>query len=170
LATVKGKPIHWNCAHPIEIVLAGAVPAGVEQALQSVVNDLKKASGLPLTVIRRVGDVKHSTINVHYAPLGTAVDNLSLNDADGLGVGGPTWNDDGVIGSGNVLIRNDAMATDPNSPQGRHVLMHEIGHALGLGHAADGTPQVMAPWSGSDAEPVLGDGDRAGLELIGCPR
>jgi hypothetical protein len=108
------------------------------------------------------------TIAVYYGASGTRIDNLILNDADDLGVGGPQWNGDGVILSGEVLIRNDTFDTDPRTSEGRHVLMHEISHALGLGHAAEGTPEVMAPRSSSGDRPTVGAGDRTALKDVGC--
>lgn len=171
MASVNGQPIHWACDQPINIMLIGTSPSGSQETLQSVIGDLKSASGLPLTLGKPLvtRTMTHSTIAVYYAPNGTTIDNLSLNNDDELGVGGPIWNNEGVIISGKVLVRNDTPAADPRTSEGQHVLMHEIAHALGLGHAAEDTPEIMAPHSAPDDRPVLGEGDRTALTRIGCP-
>jgi hypothetical protein len=171
MASVNGQPIHWACDQPIDIMLIGAIPSGSQETLQSIIGDLEAVSGLPLTVGTPLGTrtTMHSTIAVYYAPNGTTIDNLSLNNDDELGVGGPTWNNEGVIISGEVLVRNDTAAADPRTSEGQHVLMHEIAHALGLGHSAENTPEIMAPQSAPDDRPILGEGDRTALTRVGCP-
>nr|WP_306631509.1 matrixin family metalloprotease [Arthrobacter ulcerisalmonis] len=171
MASINGQPIHWACDRAIDITLIGTTPAGSQEALQSIIEDLKSASGLPLRVGTPLGTrtTTQSTIAVYYAPNGTTIDNLSLNSDDELGVGGPTWNNEGVIISGEALVRNDTAAADPHTSEGQHVLMHEISHALGLGHSAERTPEVMAPQSASDDRPILGEGDLTALARVGCP-
>lgn len=170
MASVNGQPIHWACDQPIDIMLIGTTPSGTQETLQSIIGDLKSASGLPLTVGTPLGahTTTHSTIAVYYAANGTTIDNLSLNNEDELGVGGPTWNNEGVIISGEVLVRNDTAAADPRTSEGQHVLMHEIAHALGLGHSAENTAEIMAPRSTPDDRPILGEGDRTALTRVGC--
>lgn len=47
------------------------------------------------------------------------------------------------------------------------VLLHELAHAVGLGHVLDPT-QVMYPQT-TNSESVFGAGDRAGLAAVGAP-
>lgn len=167
LSRVNGSPVHWACGTPIFLDLRGPSPAGAAVALSHSAERLRDASGLDL----RVGKppLGGGAITIRYAPAGTAAGDLSLGAGPELGVGGPTWSDrDGIIRSGDVLIRNDTPVTDPRSPTGRRVLLHEIGHALGLGHSADGVPEVMSPTTGDGDSDQLGRGDLAGLARIGC--
>lgn len=54
----------------------------------------------------------------------------------------------------------------PGATQGE-VLLHELGHAVGLGHVLDPT-QVMYPQT-TNSESQYGAGDRAGLAALGRP-
>lgn len=169
LAHVNGSPVRWPCGVPVSVNIEGQAPAGSESALAQSVAMLRDASGLDL----RAGDLANGAgaITVRYAPAGTAVGDLHLDADPELGVGGPSWSArDGVIRSGEVLIRSDSSITDPLSATGRRVLLHELGHALGLGHAAAGLPEVMGSTTGADDSDKLGAGDLSALARVGCHR
>lgn len=169
LDSSQGAPIRWACDTDITVRIAGPAPEGAGAALSEVVARLADASGLPLQADHspESSSTTH-TIEVYYAPLGSMAGNLQIDEEQTLGRGGPTWEVGGNITSGTVLIRSDTPATDPTTPSGQHVLMHELGHVLGLGHAEPDTPELMAPASGSDSKPELGPGDRYALEQVGC--
>ena len=46
--------------------------------------------------------------------------------------------------SGQVIVRSD---TPTPNPEGAHVLMHELGHAVGLDPAANNADALMSPSS-----------------------
>ena len=168
MARVDGHPVHWPCATPIFVVLRGRAPTGTVVALTEVTSALREASGLDLRFGTTASSSAH-IITVRYAPSGTVVGDLRLDGGQELGVGGPTWHaQDGVIDHADVLVRDDTQLSDPNSSTGRRVLMHEIGHALGLGHSAPDLPEVMGPTTSTDDTDQLGSGDRVALSHVGC--
>lgn len=165
---IDGAPApehRWPCGAPIGAATAGAVPAGAQAALQSAVAALAGASGLPLRALP-AGDA-HALITVRYQPDGTAAGPLALAGPDVLGEGGPTEEGSAIV-AGAVLIRSDAPEASPGTPTGQAVLLHELGHALGLGHAAPGADETMAADLDPSRPTGLGPGDRWALHEVGC--
>lgn len=167
-ARINGKPIHWPCSNSIPVAIEGRAPAGADAALELVVDRLVAASKLSLTVesttaLRSDGD-GDGAIRVRYVNKGEFAYGMRVSGAV-VGKGGTTYNSNGMIQSGRVIVRNDM---DPTTPAGQQVLMHEISHALGLDHSDEGLPEVMTPTSPHDAKPVLGPGDRVALAAVGC--
>ncbi|WP_194861167.1 hypothetical protein, partial [Dietzia sp. SYD-A1] len=142
-AHVDGHPVRWSCEKPTTIALAGDVPTGTSAALQDAVTELRSVSGLPLEIL---SPDQNADITVHYAPHGTTHAGAELSDTDRLGVGqiryDPTT---GLLTHGLVLIRANTPHTDPTIPTGKAVLTHELLHTLGIGHAHQGTDEIMTP-------------------------
>ena len=161
---IGDEPLSWSCAAPILVATAGDVPDGTQEALALAISELRGASGLPLEV---TGPGSTADITVHYVAHGTTRGHITL-DGDALGRGGPVSTNDRIT-SGLALIRNDDPLTDPTTPDGVAVLIHELAHTLGLSHADQSTDNLMAPAHKPGDEPTLGPGDKAGLEQLGCP-
>lgn len=94
-------------------------------------------------------------------------------DVVGLGGPGASYNRVGsqwqVTSGGVVVDRNADLSTRMTAgPTLMSLLLHELGHAMGLGHSpskANVMYEGLGPWS----RPSLGPGDRAGLrDLGGC--
>ena len=163
---INGEPIHWSCSTSISVAIEGAAPTGADAALERVVDRLAAASNLPFTIepATAIRDDGNGAIRIRYVNEGEFAYGMKVSGTV-VGKGGPTYSSDGMIQSGRVIVRNDM---DPTTPTGQQVLMHEIGHALGLDHSDEGLPEVMTPTSPLDAKPVLGPGDRVALEAVGC--
>lgn len=91
-----------------------------------------------------------------------------------VGVGGPgssyrRLGDDWEIDSGAVVIDRTARLTARmvKGPSLMSLMLHELGHAMGLGHSnseKDAMYEGLGRWS----RPHLGPGDRAGLRALGA--
>lgn len=161
---IGGEPLSWSCTAPILVATAGDVPGGTQEALALAVGELRGASRLPLQV---TGPDSTADITVHYVAHGTTRGHITL-DGDALGKGGPVSTNDRIT-SGLALILSGDPLTDPTTPDGVAVLIHELAHALGLSHADQSTGNLMVPIHSAGDGPALGPGDKAGLEQLGCP-
>ena len=179
-----GQPPKISTCEPIEFVIRrkAGPPNGddlVFEALQRLAdetgisfewggftNDLYDFNGRN---VRYPWEDRHSALWIGWAFDDEIPDLGPTNDegAYAVGVGGPIVSEDGEILGGGVVLRADeafpavfgAGATTGN------VLLHELGHALGLDHVAD-PEQLMFPTMSAETPDGFADGDRAGLQSL----
>ena len=181
----QGRPARWDPCAPIRyVVQAGWIPDAGRRDLAEALRRLTEASGLQFVAegdtdelpSRDRAPYQPERYGQRWAPLligwvPAASTDLGLGDGtQGVSVtvalpgrGAPH------LVSGQVALdatNRVASGFGPGTTDGE-VLLHELAHAVGLGHVLDAT-QVMYPQTTS-SESQFGAGDRAGLAALGAP-
>ena len=186
-----GSVVRWNPCAPIHYSVNAALaadPAGALADTEAAVAKVAAASGLTFVydgatsvVPTRAwldGGGASSGLVIAWAPRGTQAGQSDLFGGDADGEGG--WTESGVSKDGATWtwqIKRGFVVVDPAGAvdyapgfgpgQSRGVLlMHELGHAVGLGHV-DNRRDVMFPVITSSSRAQWGPGDLAGLARVG---
>jgi hypothetical protein len=173
------RPMHWT-------MNPAGMPDGGEELVREAVREVSAATGLAFvedaptteTVVRGRPGVQQERYGDRWAPVLVAVTDdatMAALGGDVAAVAEPTTVTPSGPGSarvvgGQVAIDADFVADSVRSPSGRArfrmVVLHELGHVVGLDHVEDPT-QVM---HGRTGYLYLGSGDRQGLALAGSGR
>ena len=171
------RPVRWNPCAPISYVVnAAGGPANAVALAQAAVDQVSRATGITFRfegTTDEAGDPQRPIVQGRYGqrfvPLLVAwVDARVMGGAAGLG--GINFVDTGrapaQIVTGFAYVARSIISLGGDDLQ-TGVLLHELGHALGLDHA-DETLQVMNS-VGDAGRPLTayGDGDLAGLDRLG---
>ena len=162
--TAEGFIAHWPCEAEIAVRSFGA-PQGSAADLAWAVETVATASGLAL---RYVGPGSPDELGRDGEISVTYGDHPRFHDGETVGVGGPTVWDGGLITRGAVTLRPDQISATAGDASTRALTAHELMHAIGIDHAAEQQPEVMAPTAGPIPRPDPGLGDRFALKLVGC--
>jgi hypothetical protein len=187
-----GTVVRWNPCAPIHFAVnatEASDPVGAERDVRAAVDRLATATGLtfvydgrttavPSKVWLDAGAPVSSALVIAWAGPGTAIGHSDLFGTDADGEGG--WWESGTSTDGVHWvwqIKRGFVVIDPTSSGGyvpgfgagetRGVLlMHELGHAVGLGHVGN-RRDVMFPVITSASHAAWGAGDLAGLTRVG---
>jgi hypothetical protein len=180
-------PVTWDPCRAIHYVVSGTAPAGAAQVISQAVAEVSQASGLHFVNDGTTTEKPSSTVRAAYQPnrYGARWAPLLIawttptQEADlaggniGLGGGYGLTAPDGRVTyvSGDVSLDTPQIAQELARggqkfvPAIRALVLHELGHALGLAHVSDPT-QVMYPEARIQVT-ALGAGDRRGLAALG---
>jgi len=177
-----GEVARWDPCTPITyVVRRRAGPKNGFELVQEALQRVSNASGLSFQFRGFTNDLPDDDFfasNQAAAWIGWAFDDevtqldriVPGTNVEPAGIGGPTTRYPPLQAiAGKVVIRADAERLEPrfgSGPTYGHVLMHEIGHMVGLGHSSSARDvmfgQVTSNWSTD-----WGPGDLAGLYAIG---
>lgn len=182
VAEEAGSPVRWDSCTPIRyVVRRQAGPPNGFEMVQEALQRTADASGLRFQFEGFTDKVLDewkadpSAAGTAEVWIGWAFDDEvprlgpQTEDSYVAGVGGPSWQSgSGRIIGGSVVLRADT-TLDHRFGAGQtygNVLLHEIGHMVGLDHS-DSTADIMYPEASPDTPESWGPGDLAGLYALG---
>lgn len=168
------EPVTYNPCKPIRYVVnPSGGPDDALRLITTAVARISKASGLAFEYDGTTHDTdfSHRTesdpVLIGFVAPG-ALKDMTV-ESNHIGLGGSTAFG-GTLGrrtykTGMVALREDWFSgSRPSRAEKRAVIMHELGHVVGLGHVRD--PHELMDAS-NDGQTTLGPGDRTGLALLG---
>ncbi|TPG12875.1 hypothetical protein EAH86_19225 [Pedococcus bigeumensis] len=183
--TASGLPVAFDPCRPIHLVVnTDESPRGGEELIKEAAAEVSAATGLVLTVDGRTTEaptisrpsIDEKLYGNRWAPVLVAWTHDSANAelvGPVVGIGGPAMAPyrsaaDMHYVTGTVLLDAPAFDHILDEPDGRviarSIVMHELGHLVGLGHVADQRQLMFASMVGQTG---FGDGDLEGLRQVG---
>jgi hypothetical protein len=183
----EGEPIRWDPCRPIHYVInPEGAPPGTEALIGEAIDSVSAATGLAFESEGTTSEVapldgraliQEDTYGEGIVPVIIEWSNaaaMPILAKDVAGMGGPSMLE-GAFGSqrylvsGVVVLDAEDLASIMTSSAGpglvRAVIMHELGHVVGLDHVVDPT-ELM---NGDNATLLdWGPGDLAGLAIVGA--
>jgi hypothetical protein len=183
-----GTPIRFNpCASVHYVVNLAGAPATAAGDVSGALSRIAQATGLSFVSDGTTNELPESTRPAYqpgrygprWAPIliawSTAAQSDFLGGTSTVGQGGSTWyqapGSHAVYVTGQVAVNGPATASlAPGFGSGLTMgalLLHELGHVVGLGHVSDPT-QIMYPDLHTRGSTQYGPGDLGGLERLGA--
>ncbi|MFV0427125.1 MAG: DUF4157 domain-containing protein [Beutenbergiaceae bacterium] len=162
--------VRWPCDQTITVTRIGPAPTGGDEAIAGALARLVEVTGLEM--VAGPAQPRQSNnrwvrghITVRYVDSdGAQVEDMNLDTYDAVGLANFQTSGQAIT-AGRVVMLGDHPFTDPTTDLGQAVLLHELAHAVGVGHN-DNEHGIMSPW-GTETELI--DSDRYGLRLLACP-
>jgi hypothetical protein len=184
VTSADGAPVTWEPCLPISLVVnpEGGPPDAVEMVEQAAAEISASSIDIAVTGETDERPSAHRTVSTPRYPGGWAPALVAWSDTEEsphlkgptIGHASPDWGTLGGRGhwvTGQVVLEADyftQMDEDGRGDVAATVVLHELGHLLGLDHVSD-PGEVMYPNNGFELT-RLGPGDRAGLAALGAGR
>ncbi|HEV2369944.1 MAG TPA: matrixin family metalloprotease, partial [Acidimicrobiales bacterium] len=181
-SNADGSPARWNPCQAIPYVVnATEAPPGALSMIAAALAQVTAATGMQFVYAGPSNELasreRSLTAGGRWNPVLFVWEQPGQSDylpagggEDGMGGYTAVSNSSGlwVVVSGQVALAADAGSIPGFASAGgwEHLLLHEIGHVVGLGHVND-SAQVMYPYAGPGAAVAYGSGDLAGMRLLG---
>lgn len=177
-----GEPVRWSTCEPIRyVVRPDREPDGARDLLEESLQRITDATGLEFEATgttdeapaRQRGLYQPDRYGDRWAPVLVAYstpDEDSRLSGAAAGYGGPALVRVGTgtprYVSGTVVFDVDEMTSMGGQDAMQAVMLHELGHLVGLAHVDD-RGQLMNPTLYGRETTDLQEGDLAGLEILG---
>lgn len=182
LAEDADGPVTWTSCRALTYrVNTDQMPTGAMREVEAALAEAGAAAGLSFTYAGTTSFVPWASSNPTTFEVADIViawaDATSAPDLAGsvIGRGGVSWAPRTTpsagaqmqMTAGMVLLDTAFVPTSMSGPGAslRGLLLHEIGHALNLGHVSDAT-QVMNPTLSAVSPETYGNGDKRGLSQV----
>lgn len=159
----------WNACTPIRYsVNTSKMPKWAGKEIRYALKEASAATGLRFV---KVDGTSHVPYARHQKPFPDHADlvvafatpkNVPGLRGGTIGLGGGQWSGDAVVQGGVVFD----VSQKTSKATWRQIVLHEFGHALGLGHVGD-KRQVMFPMSNGKTT-LYAKGDLSGLAAVGA--
>ncbi|WP_341928276.1 matrixin family metalloprotease [Nocardioides psychrotolerans] len=173
-------PVTWSSCHPVTYVVNPAhAPAGWVDLVASAVDEVAEATGLDFAYLGTTSDRAfnrsvRSPTDFEPVLIGWAMPQ-EISDLEGTvaGVAGPdsiTVDGHTTYVTGKVILDAESYArleADGDEGGARAILMHELGHVMGLAHVDDAGELMHEDNIGRE---TFGPGDLQGLAVLGAGR
>ena len=167
-------PVTYDPCRPIPYVInPRGGPHDASAIISTAIARISAASGLEFEDRGLTDDTNFEDrdpgdpVLIGFVPAGSLEELTVASQRVGLGGSTAVTVDIGHLAyrTGMVALRSDWFS-DPGVPEAQKtaVVMHELGHVLGLAHVTD-TGELMS--ATNDGQTALGPGDREGLALLG---
>ena len=162
-----GRPVTF--AHkPIEFVIDSSVSASDEERIRAAFAKTAAAGGFDFRYVGRTG-FEASLTNLEQSPAAIVVSYTTKGASDAFhGMPSEAVAVGYSVVQGEVRTRGAVVVSEEDAVHGvslERLIMHELGHVLGLGHSESGT-QIMGPHLQGSYPAKWGSGDLKALELL----